>query len=311
MSIRIGLGAGLSRPLSPRDYWRWVDGCETAGIDSIWHSDQMLGPTPGPLAMLAALAARTERMRFGTNALIVPFRDPLLAAKQLATIHFLSGGRIFPVFGVADAADSYWVATGAGAKARGARSNEALALIRQLLEQDHVEFAGDHVRYSGPGVEPRPATSIPLWTGGHSAAAIRRTAALGDGWLGGLVDPQTAGATRRGIEAALAETGRLIEDDHYGVSLPFRIGGANDPAVAEARERLRARRPTIVADDVFAVGTADEVIALLRRHVAAGMSKFVLLPLAGDADDLIAQTRLLVRDVAPAIENRAAPITRT
>jgi probable F420-dependent oxidoreductase len=308
MSVRIGIGSGLGSTLSPRDYWRWIDFCEEAGIDSIWHSDQLLGATLEPMAMLAALAGRTRRMRFGTNALVLPFREPLVVAKQLATIDYLSGGRVFPVLGVGNGFDPYWAATGADAKGRGRRSNEAIALIRLLLSEDEVDFAGAHFRYQGPGVEPRPAKPIPLWTGGHSAAAVRRTAELGDGWLGGLLDAGTAGETRLRIEAALAETGRTIEPDHYGVSLPLRIGAPGDPSVVAARERLERYLPQSergALDDAFAAGPPEEVIALLRRHVAQGMAKFVVLPIAADAADLMAQTELLARHVLPAIEDRA------
>lgn len=307
MSVRIGMGSGLGSLISPADYWRWIDFCEDSGVDSIWHSDQLIGGTLEPLAMLAALAARTRRMRFGTNALVLPFREPLVVAKQLATIHFLSGGRVFPVLGVGNAYDPYWAATGADPKARGRRSDEAIALIRVLLEQDEVDFTGAHFRYQGPGVTPRPDKPIPLWTGGHSEAAVRRTAQLGDGWLGGLIGAGQAGETKRRIEAALAGTGRTIEPDHYGVSLPLRIGAADDPAVIAARARLQGRLPEAERRemaDAFAVGPADEIVALLRRHVASGMSKFVVLPIADGAADLMGQTELLVRQVIPAIEDR-------
>jgi probable F420-dependent oxidoreductase len=306
MSVRIGVGPGLGLNLSPQDYWRWVDFCEDAGIDSIWHSDQLLGATLEPLALLAALAARTRRMRFGTNALVLPFREPLVVAKQLATIDFLSGGRVFPVLGVGNGFDPYWAATGAEPRQRGRRSNEAIALIKRLLSEDEVDFAGAHFRYRGPGVGPRPARAIPLWTGGHSAAAIRRTAELGDGWLGGLLDAGTAAETRRRIEAALAETGRSIEPDHYGVTLPLRIGEAEDPAVLAARRRLEGYLPDGgdgAAADAFAIGRPEDIVALMQRHVASGMSKFVVLPIASDAADLMAQTELLAGHVRPAIED--------
>lgn len=309
MSVRIGVSPGLVTALSPHDYWQWVDLCEESGVDSIWHSDQLLGATPEPLAMLAALAGRTRRMRFGTNALVLPFRDPLLVAKQLATIDYLSEGRVFPVFGIGRAADPFWRATFADPGERGRRGNEAFALIRQLLAQDEVDFVGRHFRYQGPGVTPRPARPIPLWTGGHSEAAVRRTAALGDGWLGGLLDAGKAGETRRRIEAALIEAGRTIEPDHYGVTLPLRIGAANDPALIAARESLGARlsqADRVEGPHAHAVGTPDEVIATLRVHVAAGMAKFVVLPVAGGIADLLEQTRLLVREILPAIEGRVA-----
>ena len=284
MSVRVGMGSGLGGLLSPRDYWRWIDTCEDEGIDSIWHSDQLLSATLEPMAMLAALAGRTERMRFGTNALVLPFREPLIVAKQLATIDFLSNGRVFPVFGVGNAADPYWQATGANAKDRGRQANEAIALIRALLQQDEVAFAGAHFQYHGPGVQPRPPAPIPLWTGGHSAAAVRRTAELGDGWLGGLIDADQAGETKRRIAAALAANGRTIDDDHYGVSLPLRIGSADDPAVVAARRRLAARVPETEREavrDSFAIGTPEEVVAVLHGYVAQGIAKFVVLPIAG------------------------------
>ena len=308
MSIKIGIGTALGgSALSPADYWRWVELCETGGIDSIWHSDQLLGEQLEPMTMLAALAARTSRIRFGTNALVVPFRDPIVTAKKFAAIDYLSGGRLFPVLGVGRADDAYWTATGTGAGERGRRANEAIALIRLLLGQDEIDFAGSHYRYHGPGVLPRPARPIPLWIGGQSEAAIRRTATIGDGWLGSFAAPDKAGEAKRRIQAGLAETGRTIEEDHYGMSLPMRIGDAGDPAVAAVRERLAKRLPpeerTAFADS-FAAGPTDDVIALLRRYVAAGMSKFVMLPLVGDAAGLMEQTRLLLSHVIPAIEDR-------
>jgi probable F420-dependent oxidoreductase len=310
MSIRIGIGTALSTgSLSPRDYWRWVDYCEESGVDSIWHSDQLLGATLEPMTMLAALAARTRRMRFGTNALVVPFRDPVVVAKEFATIDYLSEGRLFPVLGVGHEIDPYWKATGANLKERGKRANEAIELIRALLGRDEVHFAGAFYRYDGPGVEPRPARPLPLWIGGQSKAAVQRTAAIGDGWLGSFTGPARAGEARRQIEAALAENGRSIDPDHYGLSLPMLIGDPDDPAVAAARERIAARMPENERDalaEAFAVGTVPAVIDLLRRFVAAGMSKFVMIPLIADAEGLMAQTRLLVEEVAPAIEDKIA-----
>ena len=310
MSIRIGIGTALNgSALSPAAYWRWVDYCEESGVDSIWHSDQLLGATLEPITLLAALAARTSRMRFGTNALVVPFRDPVVVAKEFATIDYLSGGRLFPVLGVGHEIDPYWTATGASAKERGKRSNEAIELIRALLGQAEVHFAGAFYRYDGPGIEPRPARALPLWIGGQSEAAIRRTAAIGDGWLGSFTGPAKAGEARRRIEAALAGNGRSIDPDHFGLSLPMRIGDPDDPAIATARERIAQRLPPGEREnlsDSFAAGAPDAVIDLLRRFVDAGMSKFVMIPLVADAEELMAQTRMLVEEIAPAIEDRVA-----
>jgi len=308
MSIRVGMGTGLGANLSASEYWRWIDFCEEMGVDSIWHSDQLLGANVEPMAMLAALAARTRRMKFGTNALVLPFRDPVVIAKEFATIEWLSEGRLFPVLGVGIGNDPYWQATGTSPKARGKISNEMITLIRALLGQEEVAFEGEHFIYRGPGVHPRPNRKIPLWIGGNSKAAVERTAAMGDGWLGSLVEAERAGAARRGIEEALKRTGRTIDSDHYGMSLLLRVGAPDDPGVERTRANLRQRLspdgdPAEI-DNIFAVGTPEDVTAMLRHHVERGMSKFVVLPLANDVEDLMAQTRLLVEQVLPQVEDR-------
>jgi probable F420-dependent oxidoreductase len=305
VGVRIGVGPGLGVPLEARDYWRWVDLCEETGIDSIWHSDQLLGQTLEPVAMMLALAARTRRLKFGTNALVAAFRDPILLAKQIATADWLSEGRVFPVLGIGNASDPFWAATGTNPSVRARKSDEAITLVRLLLAQEEVEFAGEHFQYRGPGVFPRPRRQVPLWIGGQSPAAYRRTARLGDGWLGGLISAEAAGHARRSIEAELLQTGRVIESDHYGASLPIRIGPADDRSMIAAKERLLARIPEegrASLADAFAIGPAETVIAALRRYVAEGIEKFVVLPMAEDFADLHAQTELLAREVMPYVE---------
>ncbi len=311
MSVRVGLGpgfgAGLAQGLCVDDYWQWIELCEAGGIDSVWFSDQLLGATPEPVAMQAALAARTQRMRFGASALVMPFRDPLVLAKEFATIDYLSSGRLLPVFGVGNGPDPYWAATGIPPEGRGARADEGIALLRLLLEQDEVEFQGKHFRYHGPGVSPRPVRPIPLWIGGNAPAALRRTARLGDGWLGSMIGPAQAGEARRGIEAALKETGRTIDTDHYGMTVIARIGSHEDPALAATRKRLAASVPLregTTVDDILAVGSSTHVSQLLRRYVDEGMSKFVVIPVVSDAADLVDQTRQLIENVLPLIEDR-------
>lgn len=306
MTVRVGLGSGIGTALSADDYWQWIDSCEAGGIDSVWFSDQLLGRGLEPVTMLAALAARTRRMRFGTSAIVAPFRDPVVLAKQFATIDFLGRGRFFPTLGVGNASDAFWAATGTSPANRGARSDEAIVLLRMLLEQDEVSFSGSFYHYQGPGVHPRPTRPIPLWIGGNTNAAFKRTARLGDGWLGSMVGPSAAGEARRQIEAGLVETGRTIDGDHYGMTLMMRLGSPDDPVVAQAMARMVARMPEETkhsASDMFVTGTPEQAVASLRRYVEAGISKFVLMPMAEGVDELVDQTRQLAAEVIPAIED--------
>lgn len=302
MSIRIGVGLGLGKPLPNDQYWRWVALCEDSGIDSIWHSDQLLGSGLEPMAMLAALAAATKRLRFGSNAVAVAYRDPLILAKEIATIDYLSGGRMVPVFGVGNAGDPVWAATGRNPKERGKKANEIIALVRRLLSEDNIAFKGAHFQYEGAPVLPRPAQPIPIWIGGDSEAAIQRTAALGDGWLGSFSTPSKAGEVVARIKAALTETERKIDPDHYGVIIPFRIGPADHPRVISYQRRMSARRTIDQDDYLWAIGDAHSVADIFKRYIEAGISKFVAMPIIDDGDDLMSQTRKLAEEILPAIE---------
>lgn len=305
MSIRIGIGNSLVPTLSPAEVWRWAEACDDCGLDSLWVSDQPSGPAPEPLAMLAALAARTRRIRLGTNVLVVSLREPILLARQLATIHALSGGRLLPAYGIGTGGDPLWAATGTDPASRGKRANEAIALVCDLLTRDAVSFEGSFHRYAGAGIQPRPERALPCWIGGESEAAIRRTALLGDGWIGGLSTPERVGATIAAIKAKLAENGRTIDADHYGATIPFRIGAEDDPAVPAARERLAKRLKGAEREGTiegFAVGTANHIIGIMRRYIEQGVAKFVVLPIASDGADLMEQTRLLAERIVPEIE---------
>jgi probable F420-dependent oxidoreductase len=302
MSIRIGVGMGLSLPMPVEQYWRFVRLCEALAIDSIWHSDQLLRPSLEPLTMLAALATATKSLRFGMNAVVVSHRDPLIIAKECATIDYLAPGRLLPVFGVGDAADQVWKATGRSPKGRGQRANEAIALIRRLLSEDDVTFQGEYFQYENVSIAPRPVRHIPIWIGGESEAAIQRTAALGDGWLGGLTAPKTAGAVVVRIKAALRNVGRHIDEDHYGVVVPFRVGGMDDPEVVNFRSVISARRREAAEAPMIAVGDQAAVVNAFRQYIDAGLSKFVAIPIAGNPQDLEVQVQRLAEEICPRVE---------
>jgi probable F420-dependent oxidoreductase len=283
-------------------YWRFVQLCEALGIDSLWHSDQLLRPSLEPMAMLAALATATKSLRFGMNAVVISHRDPLIIAKECATIDYLAPGRLLPVFGVGDAEDPAWNATGRSPKGRGQRANEAIELIRRLLSEDKVTFHGEYFQYENVSIAPRPMRPIPIWIGGESEAAIQRTAALGDGWLGGLTTPSRAGDVVARIKAALVNVGRHIDADHYGVVVPFRVGTLQDPEVVGFRSAIKARRKQAAEAPILAVGDPVAIVSAFKQYIDAGISKFVAIPLANNPQDLQVQIRRLAEEICPQVE---------
>ena len=121
MSVRIGLGAALMPGTTPRSFFRWVDLCEESEVDSIWLSERLVGPQSAlePMTTMAAIAGATERIKFGMNVVLLPLRDPLVLAKECATIDYLSDGRLLPAFGVGALNAPEWRATGREPRGRG------------------------------------------------------------------------------------------------------------------------------------------------------------------------------------------------
>jgi probable F420-dependent oxidoreductase len=308
MALRIGLGLANFPFSDARAFWRWVELCEDSDVDSIWQSDRLVSGPPflEVMSTMAALAGATRRLKFGMSVAVVPFRDPLVLAKECATIDVLSGGRLLPAFGVGPDVAPEWQATGRSTAGRGAFTDEALTVMARLWSEDRVTFHGRHLRYTDARIAPRPVQQpLPLWIGGSSPAAIRRTARLGTGWLGGVQSPEQVAPVIAAIRAASAEAGRALDPEHYGASFAFRFGRWDEPLVQSAATLLaRLGRGTDPRRHA-AVGGADEIVERLEEYRRAGASKFVLRPLAlGDAE-MREQTERLIGEVLPRVHERA------
>lgn len=305
MSIRAGLSIAGFPFSSPDAFYQWLDLCEDSAVDSVWLTERLVSPTPflEPLTAFGVIAGRTKRLKFGMNATVVPLRDPLVLAKQCATLDYLSGGRLLPAFGVGRDTAPEFAATGREPRGRGERANEILQLIARLWSEESVDFHGRYYQYSGASINPKPVQQpLPIWIGGSSDAAIKRTALYGTGWLGGITAPAQVGPVVQKIKAAVAEAGREIDDDHYGAGFPFRFGSMDDEIVQRSAERLR-RLGEAPVESYLAVGGAAEILDRAAEYSRAGISKFVLSPIAAGDDDLIEQTRRLNEEVLPILHS--------
>jgi len=307
VSVAIGLGL-MDYPFAGAgDYWRWVDLCEQGGVDSIWQTDRLVSRTPilECMTVMAALAGRTRRLRFGMNVVSLALRDPVLLAKQCATIDVLSEGRLLPAFGIGSPLAPEWEALGTETRTRGRKSDECLDIIRRLWREDKVDFSGSFYRLKGVSIVPKPVQpDLPMWIGGSSDAAIRRTARIGTGWQAGGDPPAEAGRVVAAIKAAASAAGRSIDEDHYGAGFAFHFGSRDAPGVGNAMDDAYAKRTGRDAAHAFVVGEADAILARVAEYVDVGVSKFILRPLGGDDDAVLAQTRRLIEQVLPRAEAR-------
>lgn len=303
MSIRIGLGLAGFPFSSPAAFWRWVDLCEDSEIDSIWLSERPVASQPylEPVSAFAMMCGRTQRLKFGMNTVILPLRDPLLLARECATIDYLSGGRLLPAFGVGRDNAPEWAASGKNPAGRGERANEMLQLMPRLWSEDSVDFEGKHFSFKDATVLPHPRQQpLPLWIGGSSIAAVKRTALYGTGWLGGIQNPAQVAPVITAIKAAAAEAGRTIDSDHYGANFAFRFGDWDEPVVQRSAAFLSRLGEGAEPRSFVAVGRA-EIVERAREFAAAGVSKFVLRPIGEDDEDIMEQTHRLNAEVLPTV----------
>lgn len=309
MSIRIGVGFGAwpFAETDPKLLWRYIERMEDLGLDSIWFSDRLIaaGPFAGmvlePLVTIAAVAARTSRLKFGPSVLALSLRNPVWVAKQIATIDFLSAGRILPALGLGQEDEREYEAAGVPKAQRAGRVDEAVAVMRRLWQEDRVTYHGRFFHLTEVTIEPKPVQQpVPIWFGGRSDAAYRRVGRLGDGWLPSLATPVEIATGIRQINRYAAEAGRTIDDDHYGALISYHIAGSVAEA-EEAAESFLRRRTDVPPGTYCALGTPDDCIRTLRRYIDAGASKFVLRP-ACPPTAVFEQLELLAREVIAPIE---------
>src|ERR1700761_4510704 len=286
MSLKVRIGIALGPWADAARYSASVDRLEEQGVDSLWISELVFGSLVEPFIGMTHALARTSRLKVGTGVAILPGRHPVLVAKQLASLAALSPGRVLPAFGLQPARPEERALFPVPAGRRGAVFDESLELLRLLLREESVSFTGQYFTVEEASVGPLPAKPLDIWTGGSAPGALRRTGRLADGGLGSFLTPAEAGAARETIQAAAADAGREIEEDHFGISLAVVTGAggsgeAGGDVPASLVKSVRARRPDVDPADLYASGWAD-ARKKIEQYVAVGLSKFVVRPAVGE-----------------------------
>ena len=301
MKVRIGiqLGQWPSRDIRPEAVLDLIDYFEALDVDSIWVSDRLVSSalTLEPITFLSYIAGRLRKMKFGTSTLVLPTRNPIVLAKELATLDFLSMGRLFPAIGLGGDESKDLQAVGINKKDRAGRTDEMITLMRRLWTEENVTFMGKYFSVEEATIMPRPwqKKGPPIWIGGRSEAALRRTGRLGDGWL---VSSVSAGEVAQGIDSIrryAADAGRQVPEDHYGVLIPFYFSGSAEKAFEIAGRTIRPRADLPISE-FTAFGTPDQVRARVRTYIAAGATKFIMRP-CGPFDGWSEQVGILAREL--------------
>jgi alkanesulfonate monooxygenase SsuD/methylene tetrahydromethanopterin reductase-like flavin-dependent oxidoreductase (luciferase family) len=257
---------------------------ERLGLDGIFVGDHLkpAGPYPESVVVLAAAAGVTERIHLGVGVMVLALRDPVWAAKQLASLQHVSGGRVVLGIGTGGAmhGTEAWEAVGVPYAERGRRTDEALALLPGLIRGETVELP------SGASITLSPGSDVPpILIGGNSPAALRRALRHGAGWFPGMATPrQIADGARRLPEAAQIAVG--------GIAL---LGGdAADPRIDQFVASLidGLGTPPEDAVDLPIAGTPAQAAERFAAYADAGATWLVLGTIG---DDWRAQWKLIAQ----------------
>ncbi len=283
---------------------------EAAGCASVWVGDSLTAkPRLDPLAALAAVAARTSRVRLGTAVLLGALYHPVLLARTAASVDILSGGRLTLAMGVGGAFTDdlrrEWTAAGVDSRRRAGRLAETATLLPRLWREPAVTFQGRHFQFEGLTLEPRPLQEggVPLWLACHahtgSEAQYRRAARLAGGIIGITDTPEQFADVLSRFRALAAEAGRDAEALDAAIYLTTNLNPDAERARAEADTFIRAYYGHNFWGDRWGPwGPPELLLDRIRQYAAAG-ARHVILRFA--SFDPLAQLELLAREVLPAL----------
>jgi probable F420-dependent oxidoreductase len=292
--MRFGIALPNYGPLaSPETLGRLAERAAAAGVDSVWVSDHLVAPVDvasvypydrrphapsgdmgvieqfyEPLVTLAYLAGRFPTLRLGVSAYVMPYRNPVVTAKQIATLDALSGGRLLVAVGVGWLREEF-AALGVPFDDRGRRTDEYLEVCKRLWTGDQATFEGRTYRLPAVRTGPRPAQRPhpPLWIAGNSSAAMRRAVRLGDGWHAIDLAPDELEAAMRTLRTEAEAAGR--DPATLTVSLRKLVAGDRDDIRRDLDAYARAGVRYLVASLKRTTRPDDAVLVLdgVARHL--------------------------------------------
>jgi probable F420-dependent oxidoreductase len=311
--MKFGLSLITRGPLAKAEHMtRFVQRAEALGYDWVSISDHIVIPKAmpsnypyhpdgefdwrgardyyEPLATLMFLAGRTTRLRLGTSVLILPYRNPVTVAKMVATVDALSGGRVFLGVGTGWWEDEFKALGLPGHFAeRGPRTDEYIRIFRNLWLEENPRFDGQFYQYGDLEFSPKPVQpgGVPIWVGGHTRRALRRTAELGDAWHPiGLRPP--AGLTPAQLGEKRGELHRLCEQ------------AGRDPATLQ----IALRCPLTFTEGgngtrTHMQGAPAQIVEDIAAYAAQGVGQIGFDLAGNDIETLLTTVERIAAEVVP------------
>jgi alkanesulfonate monooxygenase len=284
----------------------YAERAEALGFESLWAWDHViLGVEPSfpildAVGILTAIAARTRTIKLGTGVLVLPLRNPTVAAKALGTLDVISKGRL--ILGVA----AGWYArefdaVGVPFKQRGRLFERNLDILTRLWTEDRVSAQADEFNLREAVMRPRPVQQPrpPILIGGYVDAVLRRVATRGDGWLTYFYTPESYRNSWEKITRFAREAGRDPAALTGTNQLAIYVGRSREDTEAPMRHWLQTEWDVAAWSEStieHAIrGTVDECVAQLQAHVATGVDRLILIPYRYEPE----QVEIIAREILP------------
>jgi probable F420-dependent oxidoreductase len=313
-----GLHLAVSDPgVRPEDLIRFAQRAEELGFFCVTVADHIVFPkniaSPYPYTLdgrfpgrghhleqvtaLAFLAGATQRIRLVTSVMIAPYRHPVVVAKMLSTLDFLSRGRVILGLGVGWMREEFQLVGAPRFEERGRVTDEYIRAFKELWTKENPSFEGTYCNFSELAFSPKPAQKphIPIWIGGHSDRALRRAAELGDGWhpIGGVptvpLEPEDLETRLEKLAGYARAAGRNPKE----IRVAFKASLFDRGIEARAGQRRRF------------VGNAEEIASDVRDYQRAGVDCLILDVRSSDPARSLGQLDWLAGEVLPRVKDES------
>jgi probable F420-dependent oxidoreductase len=299
--MEFGICLPIRLSLTARDNIEIAKSAEILGFDSIWASDHIVMPEKhlgsfsevfyDPFMLLSYIASETSTINLGTSVIILPYRNPVVVAKMVATLDQLSEGRI--MFGVGPG----WMREEYGAlsvpfEKRGARTNEYIEAIKELWVNDDPKYEGDFCSFSNIKFYPKPQQEPhpPIFIAGASDYAIKRAVKYGDGWQPTWVSPEDVEEGKTKLEKIAKETGRDLSNFIYSVRNRLHIVDSNYDMTKEDNSGS--------GDPPFLLrGTVDQIVEYVKQYQQLGVSHIIFDPVSDDLDGIFNTLEVVSKEI--------------
>ena len=312
--------------IRPEDFPRLAQRAEELGFVSLWANDHLTTPNAiratqdqppnfyEPLVTYASLAFVTRKMRFLLGVVVLPERETILLAKQLATLDRLTGGRVMCGVGIGGYREEFEAVhpelKGAN---RGRMMEEGIEALRQLFTERRATYQGRYVRFEDVELAPKPVQQpFPILINAHETAPLQRVGRMGDGWVVAGLPLERLAPARQVVDEAAREAGR--DPAQIPLHLQIWLSFGPDRGQAETKlqrsqhfRRLRALHPELSEEEHVRryaagnlIGNPDDVVEQIRAYEAAGVDHMGVVFLGETTDELLADMRLFSERIMPA-----------